>query len=99
MGVLRAFIMANSQDVTETEDLQHDKLEPIAIVGFSFKYPQEATSSKSFWEMLKQGRCASTDFPSDRLSVKAFYHPNYNRHDSVSISFPSSYYSSLIVTL
>jgi acyl transferase domain-containing protein len=59
--------------------------EPIAVIGFSFKYPQEATTVESFWKMLVDGRCASTDIPADRMNVDGWYHPDPYRHDSVSV--------------
>jgi hypothetical protein len=50
-----------------------DALEPIAIVGISFRFPQEAVSEASFWEMLMKKRCASTEFPTDRININAFH--------------------------
>ncbi|KAF7879091.1 hypothetical protein EAF04_000291 [Stromatinia cepivora] len=50
-----------------------DVLEPLAVVGFSHKFPQDATTAESFWEMLVEGRCASSEFPSERLNIDAFY--------------------------
>lgn len=62
--------------------MEEDRREPIAVIGFSFKYPQDATSPDAFWEIMRQGRCVSSDFPADRLNADAFYHPDYSRHDS-----------------
>jgi hypothetical protein len=45
----------------------------IAICGFSLKFPQDATSSKAFWEMMLQKRCAMTYFPADYLNPDGFY--------------------------
>ena len=59
-------------------------LEPLAIVGFSLKFPQEATSQEAFWSMLMEKRCAMTEWPSDRLNVEAFYHADKTRNDTVS---------------
>lgn len=63
--------------------LEHDKLEPVAVIGFSFKFPQDATSGESFWKMLLEGRSAMTEIPKDRFNIDAFYHPNADRHDTV----------------
>ncbi|PYH92144.1 putative polyketide synthase [Aspergillus ellipticus CBS 707.79] len=60
-------------------------LEPIAIIGFAFEFPQDATSSDRFWEMLCEGRSASTEFPEDRLNAKAFYHPDATRQSTISV--------------
>jgi acyl transferase domain-containing protein len=61
-----------------------DKLEPVAIVGMSFGFPGEATTSQSFWNMMMEKRNASQDFPKERLSIDAIYHPDSNRRGQVS---------------
>lgn len=61
-----------------------DKLEPIAIVGLSLRFPQDATTVDSFWKLLLEQRCTVTPFPEDRLSVSGNYHPDPNRRDTVS---------------
>lgn len=63
----------------------HGALEPIAIVGFSFKFPQEATSQEAFWSMLMEKKCAMTEWPKDRLNIGAFHHPDKDRIDTVSL--------------
>lgn len=60
-----------------------DQLDPIAVVGFSIKFPQEATSSEALWSMLLEKRCAMTEWPSERANLDAFYHPDKNRNDTV----------------
>lgn len=57
--------------------------EPIAMVGFAVKYPQEATSAETFWQMLSEGRNATTDFPPDRLNIDAFYNPDASKRSTV----------------
>lgn len=31
--------------------MERDILDPIAIIGLSFKFPQDATSQESFWKI------------------------------------------------
>ena len=62
---------------------KESEVEPIAIIGFSLKYPQEAISAESFWQMLCEGRDATSDFPPDRLNIDAFYDPDTSRHNTV----------------
>ena len=62
-----------------------DALEPIAVVGFSLKFPQDADSAESFWALLMQARCASTDFPEDRLGLSNYFHPDPDRSDTVGL--------------
>ena len=68
---------------SELPVLEQDILEPIAVVGFSLKFPQDATSAEAFWKMLLEGRSALTEIPKDRFNIDAFYHPDAERHDTV----------------
>lgn len=63
--------------------VEEDILEPIAIVGFSLKFSQEATTPEAFWKMLMKKRCFMTEWPKERLNVDAFYHPNSSQSDTV----------------
>lgn len=65
--------------------LDQDIIEPIAVIGLSLKFPQEAKSSESFWGMLVEGRSAMTDVPNDRFNIDAFYHPDNSRPGTVCI--------------
>ncbi|PZD41177.1 Polyketide synthase modules protein [Pyrenophora tritici-repentis] len=58
-------------------------LQPIAIIGLAFKFPQDATSEAAFWQMLCEGRSASTEFPRDRLNIDAYYHPDEARPSTI----------------
>ena len=68
---------------TATSKSTLDTMEPLAIVGFSLKFPQDATSSEAFWSMLMEKRCAMTEWPSDRLNIEAFRHSDKERNDTV----------------
>ena len=57
--------------------------EPVAIVGFSAKFPQDATSPDAFWQLLMEGRSAMSEVPSDRFNIDSFYHRNGDRLDTV----------------
>ena len=58
-------------------------IEPVAIVGFGLRFPQDADTVEGFWKMLVEGRSAMTEVPADRWNVDAFYHPDPNRHDAI----------------
>ncbi|KAK8069347.1 hypothetical protein PG994_005963 [Apiospora phragmitis] len=57
--------------------------EPIAVVGLSLKFPQDATSPEAFWQMLLEKRCASTETPPDRFNVNAVHGTDANRTDTI----------------
>lgn len=62
-----------------------DIVEPIAVVGFSFKFPRNADATDSFWSMLMEKRSTATKFPEDRISASSLYHPVPNRRETVGI--------------
>ena len=68
-----------------TQGLESDLLEPIAVIGFAARLPQDATNAEAFWQMLCDGRDARTEIPQDRFNIEAFYHPDPNRIDAVSL--------------
>ena len=65
-------------------DKSPDSLPSVAVVGLSIRFPDEATSLDSFWDMLIHARCASREFPPDRMNIDAFHHPNGEISGSVS---------------
>ena len=64
-----------------------DYITPIAVVGFSLEFPQDATSPEGFWNMLLEKRCASSEIPKDRLNVDAFHGIDKSRNDIVCAIF------------
>ena len=64
-------------------EVANDALEPIAVIGFSLRYPQDADSPTTFWSMLESKRCAMTDWPKDRINLDAFYHRDEDREGRV----------------
>ena len=69
----------------ETDTGNRDTLESVAVVGFSIRFPEEATSAEAFWNMVIDGRCCSEEFPKDRLNVEAFYNPDTDGQGIVSL--------------
>lgn len=67
----------------QTKSSQNDGPTPIAIIGLAFEFPQGATTTENFWQMICSGRSASTDFPPDRLNIDAFYHPDNDRPSTI----------------
>ncbi|KAI9742337.1 MAG: hypothetical protein M1818_003870 [Claussenomyces sp. TS43310] len=74
---------SNGFDATDPTQMVVDKLEPIAVIGLSLKFPQEADTAENFWQMLIEGRSAMTEVPKDRWNIDSFYHPNADRHDAM----------------
>lgn len=64
--------------------LPSNAAEPIAIVGLSFKLPQNAVDEISFWEIMEQRRSLVTDWPSDRACLDGFYKEGLKEPNMVS---------------
>ena len=62
---------------------QGDGSQPIAIIGFSARLPQEGGSTAGFWKLLCEGRSAASAIPKERFNIDAFYHPDVDRIDTV----------------
>lgn len=73
-------------DFGDTSDWPHGK-EPVAIVGFSFRFGGEASSTEAFWDMITNGRCAVSPIPEDRFNAASFYHTNTNRLDRLPVKY------------
>ncbi|KAI1761226.1 putative polyketide synthase [Hypoxylon sp. FL1150] len=58
---------------------------PIAVIGFSLKFPGDACSADQFWKMLMEKRSAMTNFPSDRINLAGHYHPRPSRLDQLPV--------------
>ena len=59
------------------------QMEPLVVVGYAVRYPQEAASVEQFWDVLMAARESSTPAPKDRLNSTAFYHPDPNHGGTV----------------
>jgi len=64
---------------------KHNYLAPLAIIGFSLRFPQDAVSPESFWKLIMEKRCTSSDFPLGRMNIDAHHHPDINRLDSLTM--------------
>jgi hypothetical protein len=72
-------------DTSQSSNLE-DGLEPIAVVGFSIGFPQEATSAEAFWEIMMKKKSTATNFPKSRMNIDSMYHPDASRRGQVSIN-------------
>lgn len=60
-------------------------VEPIAIIGLSFQFPQGADTEDAFWDMLVNRRNASTEFPKERMNIDAFYSKDPKKANTVGL--------------
>ncbi len=58
------------------ESLERAKAEPIAIIGIGCRFPGSANDPQTYWQLLRTGRDAITEVPTDRWSLAEYYDPN-----------------------
>ncbi|RAK93462.1 putative polyketide synthase [Aspergillus costaricaensis CBS 115574] len=79
-------LLYNGTSSQRISDSSHVEDRPaLAIVGLSFEFPEEATSSERFWEMIVEGRCASKEIPGDRMNIENYYHPDETRASTIAV--------------
>ena len=66
----------DGSETSEGADVDQDLVDPVAIIGFALKFPQDATSSETFWRVMVEKRDTMTELPADRLNINAFYSPS-----------------------
>ncbi|WP_345006253.1 type I polyketide synthase, partial [Streptosporangium album] len=77
---LRDYLRRATADLQQTRSrlraLEDREREPIAIVAMSCRYPGGVTSPEELWELVAEGRDATSDFPEDRgWDIEGIYHP------------------------
>lgn len=64
----------------------------IAVIGIVIKFPGDATSTDSFWNMLMDRRSALSDVPKDRYNnIDAFWSPGAFEPGTGTAHDPASY--------
>lgn len=61
-----------------------DKIEPIAIVGMSCRFPSEAKTVDGLWDMMAKAKKGHSKIPADRFNADTWYHPSHDRRGAVS---------------
>jgi hypothetical protein len=59
-------------------------LPPLAVVGLSFRFPEEAVTADGFWNLLLSGRCVSRETPADRFNSQAHHNADKDRLETLS---------------
>ena len=51
--------------------------EGIAVIGMACKFPGGCDTLDAYWDLLKNGRDAVTEYPAERFDVNEFYDPDH----------------------
>jgi hypothetical protein len=47
-------------------------MEPIAVVGVGLRFPHDAVTPDTFWDLLMKRKCAASGWPKDRVNIASF---------------------------
>ncbi|NEO55705.1 MAG: SDR family NAD(P)-dependent oxidoreductase [Okeania sp. SIO3B5] len=65
------------EEETETKlMMERSKTEAIAIIGIGCRFPGNANTPESFWELLSNGEDSITEIPLERWDIDFYYDPN-----------------------
>ena len=74
-------------------------MEPIAIIGLSFKLPRGIEDTSSFWDTLENGKNVMTPWPEDRTSITGFYEADTSKINRVRSSTATKLYTAVLTSL
>ncbi|NES41253.1 type I polyketide synthase, partial [Moorena sp. SIO2C4] len=58
------------------EAIEYSTTEPIAIIGISCRFPGNANTPESFWQLLRKGQDAVGEIPPQRWDINELYDPD-----------------------
>lgn len=62
-----------------SDSSQHVK-EPVAIVGMACRLPGDSNSPQALWNLMEQGKCASTGAPESRFNLNGHFDGSRKRN-------------------
>ncbi|NEO71582.1 type I polyketide synthase [Moorena sp. SIO3H5] len=90
LSLSKQMFLALKQAEAKLEMMELAKSEPIAIIGIGCRFPGNANTPESFWELLANGEDGVREIPPERWNPDYFYHPDpdtpgkmYIRHASL----------------
>ena len=78
----------SEQHVHADENRPHankSNMQPVAVVGISCHFPGSINNLQDFSDFCAKGEEAWSEFPKDRFNIEAWYHPNPEKSESVSL--------------
>lgn len=75
--------LSNTQSGSQPTSPDTNSFDPIAVVGFGFKFPQDVTNAESLWKLLIERRSTMTEIPKNRWNIDGFYKENGHRPGTV----------------
>lgn len=82
--VIYVLFKGNMGSYSKSSPFDEGLEDPVVIVGLSFRFPGDAVSEDSFWEILRDGRSTMTEVPTSRYNINGHYCDASGRQHGVS---------------
>ncbi|MGD1700256.1 SDR family NAD(P)-dependent oxidoreductase [Dapis sp. BLCC M229] len=76
LSLSKQMFLALKQAETKLEMMERSKSEAIAIIGMGCRFPGNANTPESFWELLSNGKDSVIEIPQERWDIDSYYDPN-----------------------
>ncbi|MDE5120908.1 MAG: polyketide synthase, partial [Trichodesmium sp. St19_bin1] len=76
LSLSKQMFLALKQAETKLEMMERSRTEAIAIIGIGCRFPRNANTPESFWELLSNGQDSITEIPLERWDLDSYYDPN-----------------------
>lgn len=63
--------------------------DPVVVVGFAFRFPQDAVSEDELWNIIRNGLSTRTEVPLSRHNIDGHHSHIPGRQDTVNDTRPS----------
>jgi len=76
LSLSKQMFLALKQAETKLEMMERSRSEAIAIIGMGCRFPGNANTPESFWELLSNGKDSVREIPLERWDIDSYYDPN-----------------------
>ncbi|WP_205127346.1 type I polyketide synthase [Okeania hirsuta] len=76
LSLSKQMFLALKQAETKLEMMERSRSEAIAIIGIGCRFPGNANTPESFWELLSNGKDSVREIPQERWDIDSYYDPN-----------------------
>ena len=76
LSLSKQMFLALKKAETKLEMMERSRNEAIAIIGIGCRFPGNANTPESFWELLSNGKDSVREIPVERWDIDSYYDPN-----------------------
>ena len=76
ISAIKKALIAVREMKQKLDAMEHERTEPVAVVGIGCRLPAGADGPEAFWKVLAEGRDGVADVPGDRWNIDELYDPD-----------------------